>query len=255
MTSRTETDLAWAAGIIDGEGCITLSRQRPGPEPRRDPRRHAWEERDWQQWNGRQYYDDNPDDETFTSRQMDDETAEEYAKREADDIAKGREAYLQAVKDGDRIYSSYARTEGGGWGGYRKPVPPPAHEDVPVEGDNGILYEEKEVSIVDGRVFRNSFYGAFVPRMRGRLWEARKAAERERGMVADDTTSETAVAIRDKKAEVDAAHQAQRERVGRLGTYESAAEADRKTDHTGAGRVAGARAAETVPVEEGRAVK
>ena len=26
----TEVELGWLAGIVDGEGCITINRQRPG---------------------------------------------------------------------------------------------------------------------------------------------------------------------------------------------------------------------------------
>jgi hypothetical protein len=214
-----------------------------------------WDEREWQQWNGRQYYDDNPDDEVYC-RQWDEEPDEDFARREAEAIAKERAWYLDAVKNGDRIYCSQARGEGGEWGGYRRPVPPPATVDVPVLDDDGKRqYEEREIAVVDGRVFRNSFYAAFVPRMRGRLWEARKAAEREHGMAQDDTTSEMALAVRDKKKEVADAHKVQREQVAHLGVYEGSDTDNRKTDHTGTGRVAGARAAETVPVDEGRAVK
>lgn len=210
-----------------------------------------WEDREWGWWNGKQFYDDNPDDDVYVGHQMEGESDAAYAKRLADGVAKARERYLDAVKTGDKIYCSQAER---GWGGYRRPVPPPAHDEVPVlDAAGNKQYEEKEVSVVDGRVFRAHFYEAFVPRIRGRLWETRRAAERERGV--DQVSSETALAVRDKKEVVDAAHAQQRARVGRMGTYESSADQNRKVDHSGQGRHAGARAAETVPIDEGRAVK
>lgn len=209
-----------------------------------------WEDREWGQWNGKQYYDDNPDDEVYL-HQFENESQEDFERRRDEAVGRARQEYLDAVRDGDRIYSVYSRD---GMGGYRKPVPPPAYDDEPVlDADGKRQYEEKEVSVVDGRVFRNSFYEAFVIKMRGRLWEARRAAERDRGIdVAKD--SETALALRDKKAEVDQAHENQRAKVGHLGVYQGAASDDRKTDHTMAGYRAGAKSAERVPIASGREV-
>lgn len=208
-----------------------------------------WENREWGEWNGKQYYDDNPDDDVFVRRRQD-EPLSEFEERERRTIEAARAEYLEAVKTGERIYSQRTR----GDGGFRRAVPPPSFEDVPVLDSAGnSQYEEKEISVVDGRVFRSHFYGAFVPRMRGRLWATRKAAERARGV--DEVTSETALAVRDKKEVVDAAHEAQRAKVLHIGSYQGSDAQPRKSDWSGQGRRAGTKAADTVAIGEGRAVK
>src|SRR5205823_2270838 len=156
---------------------------------------------------------------------------EEYAKREDEAIAKLRADYEKAVAEGDPIYCSQARGEGYG-GGYRKPVPPPKTREVPVLDDEGNKqYVEKTVSAVDGRVFRSNFYAAFTPRMRGRLWETRRAVERDMGINVE-SGSETALAVRDKKEEVKRAGEEQRAKVVHMGTYRSSAESGYQYDDT-----------------------
>lgn len=211
----------------------------------------AWEDREWGEWNGRQFYDENPDDEVFVRRREQNESDEDYAKREAEAIARARAEYETNVKEGTRIWSAQSR----GWeGGYRKPVPPPATREIAVlDADGNRQYEMKVVSAVDGRVFRSHFYEAFVPRMRGRLWEIRRAVERDHGVQVAESSA--ALAVRDKKEEVKKAHDEQRAKVRHMGTYRSAAEDERKYDNTGRGRAAGTASAERVPIDHGREVK
>ena len=157
--------------------------------------------------------------------------------------------------DGKGRYYDYEGEEGYGtdrWGNYRyrAPYPPPTHKEVPVLDEHGEkIYEEKEISIVDGRVFRNNFYDSFVTRMSGRLWEIRRSAEREAGAL--EVSSSTAVALRNKKEEVKEAHE-NRIKVQRIrGSYKGA----EVKSYSNLGREAGTKAAERVPVNEGRAVK
>lgn len=205
----------------------------------------AWDDRDWGGWSGKQYYDNNPDDDVWRSTS---DTDESYQGK----IAEARAEYEKDVAEGNEIYSPYTR---GYQGGYRKPVPPPRYSEISVLDKEGHpIFETKEISAVDGRIFRGNFYGAFVIRMRGRLWEIRKSVERERGV--EEETSEMAVAVRDKKAEVDKAHDDQRAKVHHLGTYRGSEEDERGYDYTGTARRAGHEAAARVPIDErGRGVK
>lgn len=156
--------------------------------------------------------------------------------------------------DGKSRYYDEEGEEGQGtdrWGNYRSraPYPPPTHKEVPVlDEDGNKIYEEKVVSVVDGRVFRNNFYDSFVIRMSGRLWEIKRSAEREAGVL--ETSSSTAIALRNKKEEVNEAHD-ERIRVQHItGEYRGA----KVNSYSSLGREAGTKAAERVPVNEGRAV-
>jgi hypothetical protein len=215
------------------------------------PEEISWDDREWALWNGRQYYDDNPDDEVWC-RQEEGESDEDFEKREQAEYAKARAEYEEAVAKGESIYCSQAKNYEGG---YRKPVPPPKYRDVPVLDENGEKqYVEKTVSVVDGRVFRSNFYAAFVPRMRGRLWETRLAVERHKG-INRESESTAALALRDKAEEVKKAGEEQRAKVRHLGTYRSSMESGYKYDDTGKGREAGRKSAEAVPIDQGREVK
>ena len=214
-----------------------------------------WEDRDWGQWNGRQYNDDNPDDDVYV-RSVPGESEEEYEARKALLLADARKKYEEAVANGERIYASMAKN-GSDWGGYRKPVPPPAYREVDVLDDNGdVIYEEKEVSVVDGRVFRGTFYEAFTMKITRRLWEAKRQAQRDAGEKVEDTES-VALALRDKRKEVKEAYEeVLRSRVVKVGSYAGASEQNYKRDHTGTAFVAGAKAAETAPLgTSGRGVE
>lgn len=147
----------------------------------------AWEDRDWGGMtpSGR-FYDDQPDD------------------------GWEREAYEEAVKNGGWVYN---------WttGKDRKPYPPPTFKDVPERDyDGSVLYEEREISIVDGRVFRANFYEGFITRVSSQLREAKR---RGRDIHDEDLDEEAkagvALAIRDKKAETDAFHAERSRNVGR----------------------------------------
>lgn len=182
-----------------------------------------FEDRDWGGWDGKsRYYDEYPDE--------------------------PETEYEEWVARGETDYNSYT-------GRYRKPYPPPKYTEVPVlDADGRQVFEERNVSMVDGRVFRGTFYAAFVARMRGRLWEIRRAVERDRGEVEEVPTTVT-LALRDKKEEVDKAHDEQRAKVHHLGTYRGIEEDTRKWDHTGAADTAGREAAARVPIDQGREVR
>lgn len=138
---------------------------------------------------------------------------------------------------------------------YRVAHQPPTHDHVPVLDDDGNpVLEQVVVSQVNGRVFRGNFYAAFVERMRGRLWEIRKAVERDHGVTAEGT-GETALALRDKAEDVNQAHEQQRAGVHHLGVYKGSDDDDRAHDHTGIARQAGRHSAERVPIDQGREVK
>lgn len=129
---------------------------------------------------------------------------------------------------------------------------PPSRQLVPVLDERGEpIWEERSVAVSDGRAFRNDFYGAFTGRMTARLWEAKRAALKDAGVVAD---SETAVALRDKKEVVAKAGEAQRAQIKHLGVYSGVDSSSRASDHTGAGRAAGREAAERTPIGTAREV-
>lgn len=117
---------------------------------------------------------------------------------------------------------------------------------VIIEQANSICQEYSGVSLT----LRQLYY-QFVARMRGRLWEIRKSVERQKG--GDDAESNTAVALRDKKAEVRNVHE-ERMKVMHVGTW-SGPEEGRKSDYTGRAQEAGRRSAESVPIDSGREVK
>ena len=159
--------------------------------------------------------------------------------------------YFDEADEWDRETNSYV----GRWPNQSNP--PPRYNLVKVrDADGQVVFERKQVSAVDGRVFRHGFYQAFVAQMRGRLWEARMAAERERGELETAATSgEMALALRDKKEEVKAAHDEQRAKVKHLGTYKHAVEDDRQDDYTGKGARSGVKAANDTAIgETGRGV-
>lgn len=214
----------------------------------------AWEDRNWGGWSGKQWYDDNPDDDVYCYRQSG-ESDEDFARREAEATQQARQEYLEAVDKGQRIYSVNARG-GDGMGGYRKAVPPPSFLMVDVLDDNGDpIYETKEVSVVDARVFRGTFYEAFTMKIRRRLLEAQRQAQKDAGEKVKDSES-VALAIRDKKKEVEDAMEEVRKRVGKVGSYTGTAGSSYKRDHTGTAFEAGARAADAAPLgTSGRGVE
>lgn len=77
------------------------------------------------------------------------------------------------------------------------------------------------VAEVDGRVWRGSFYDGFIAGTSGRLWAAREAADAEVDAAAEAAgTTSTALAMRDKAAEVEDYYKAETERQWkRLGTW------------------------------------
>lgn len=131
---------------------------------------------------------------------------------------------------------------------------PPRYKLVPVRDDAGeIVYEERSIALSDGRAFRHEFYGAYTRRMSARLWEAKRQVQKDAGVEAQGT-NETSLAIRDKKAEVNKAHEEQRAKVKHLGVYEGSDEGRTSYDSSGAGREHGRRAAESAPLGTAREV-
>lgn len=140
-------------------------------------------------------------------------------------------------------------------GNVRQPYPPPKYrEEVELDAEGNKIFERKNVVVVDHRVFRNDFYEAFVIRMSGRLWEGRRKAERDAGITVD-TSSETALAMVDKKKAVKEAEAERRKGIKYLGTYRDSAEVSRRRDYTGRGEREGTRAAERVPITDEREVR
>lgn len=62
------------------------------------------------------------------------------------------------------------------------------------------IVQEVRVTSVDAREYRANFYQGFIRRVSARLWDARRTARAAAGV--EDETSSAALAVRDKKAEV-----------------------------------------------------
>lgn len=89
-----------------------------------------------------------------------------------------------------------------GWVRYTMQAPP-THRRVPVLDSEGReVFEEREVSEVDGRVWRKNFYQGFIIKTRHRLWASRRKAMAEAGIEAGDTTSEKGLVLLDKKEQI-----------------------------------------------------
>jgi hypothetical protein len=78
-----------------------------------------------------------------------------------------------------------------------KSYPPPKFKNVET-GE----YEEKLVSVSDGRVWRVNFYQGFVNRTRSRLREAKRLALKDAGIDVGSRSDDRALALRDKTKEV-----------------------------------------------------
>jgi hypothetical protein len=135
-----------------------------------------------------------------------------------------------------------------------KSYDPPKTRLVPVRDDDGaVVYEERSVALSDGRAFRHEFYGAYTARIWARLWGAKRQALADAGVEAEGSNS-TSLAIRDKKEEVDKAHDQQRAKVHHLGVYEDSSTGRSSYDASGAGRREGVRAAEATPLGDKREI-
>lgn len=73
-----------------------------------------------------------------------------------------------------------------------------------VQWDNPkTITERRLVTKVDGREFRSNFYQGFINRVSARLWDERRKARTEAGVTdINDESNSTAVALRDKEAEL-----------------------------------------------------
>lgn len=137
--------------------------------------------------------------------------------------------------------------------GYTMIAPPSSRLEDVLDEDGNPVMEEREFAVTDGRVFRSAFYSAFVARMGARLRDAKQQAMKDAGVEIEDASS-TALAVRDKREEVDAAHEARMagQRVGVWRGTES--ETGRKRDHSGLGGYSGRKSAEAVPIGDSREI-
>jgi hypothetical protein len=94
------------------------------------------------------------------------------------------------------------------------------------------------VTKVDGREFRANFYEGFIGRVRSRLWEAKRAAQKAAGVVDEDHG--TGLVLRDKKALVDDLYKKETKFV--RATYSGATTSSRIDAGVDEGQRAGARA-------------
>lgn len=174
------------------------------------------------------------------------------ANREVQRVPKQRR---EAIPEDEIEWGEWHYDSSGGYYYNREPgwphsasYDPPKSRLVPVLDEEGqIVYEERSVAVTDGRVFRHEFYGAFTARMNSRLWGAKRKAMEEAGVEVEGS-NETSLAIRDKKKEINEAHQAQRAKVGHLGVYEGSDTGRSGYDSTGAARSLGIKAAESTAI-------
>lgn len=132
---------------------------------------------------------------------------------------------------------------------------PPSRKLVPVVDEHGeYVYEDRNVAVTDGRVFRHEFYGAFTSRMQAKLWGAKREAMAAAGVEAQGS-NETSLAIRDKTAEVNTAHEEQRAKVKHLGVYHGSDTGRSGWDRTGNARELGRQAAEATSLGTSRGMK
>jgi hypothetical protein len=162
------------------------------------------------------------------------------------------------IPDQDRAWGDWCNGDGGYYyndhPGYPRSAAydPPSRKLVPVRDEDGeIIYEDRSVALTDGRVFRHEFYSAFSSRIHAKLWGAKRQAMKDAGVEVEG--SGTAIALRDKEAEVNKAHEEQRAQVRHLGVYTGSDEG-RQRDYTGAGREAGIQAAEATSLGGERGV-
>jgi hypothetical protein len=81
---------------------------------------------------------------------------------------------------------------------------PPASREVDVLDEHGMVqFEEREVSAVDGRVWRKNFYEGFIAKSRERLRVAREKALKAAGVEKVDETTEKGLVLLDKKEQID----------------------------------------------------
>lgn len=107
-----------------------------------------------------------------------------------------------------------------------------------VQGEN-LFGEPAKVSTVDGRVWRREFYDGFIGRIKARLWEAKRAAQKAAG--ADVESSGTAIALRDKAKEVEEFFDKETS-WRRMGTWSPSETSGYSGGAREAGHAAGARA-------------
>ena len=80
---------------------------------------------------------------------------------------------------------------------------PPKYRTEYVRDDDGeIVWEDKVVSEVDGRVWRMNFYKGFVEKVSQRMRTARKAAMKEAGIEVVDESTEKGLVMLNKKQEI-----------------------------------------------------
>lgn len=124
---------------------------------------------------------------------------------------------------------------------YGMPEPPKTRLVRARDAEGNLIYEEAEVSAVDGRVFRANFYEGFIARVSSRLWEAKRAARKAYDDAhSEDQSTEVGIVLRSKALAVDEALKAH---VGdrKLGVYKE----PETSQFSALGQVHGQKAAAT----------
>lgn len=113
--------------------------------------------------------------------------------------------------------------------------------EVPDDDEDGNpVYIKKPVG-TDGRVWRANFYDGFISRVVSRMWQERREARKAAGVTdINDESSSTALALRDKEAELKQ-HWEEKTKFVR-GTYKGAEVTRYDDDGRERGQQAGARA-------------
>lgn len=121
-----------------------------------------------------------------------------------------------------------------------KENPPPKHRLVDVYDDEGNpVYVDKQVSVVDGRTWRNDYYRGFISKIGRRLRSEKEQAMRDAGIDTRHLSkSEAGLALIDKAEQVAKSYDEEIERYvlqnggKELGSYEGSGEAKSHLAHS-----------------------
>lgn len=85
---------------------------------------------------------------------------------------------------------------------YTLKEPPKTRTEYVRDDDGETVWEDKEVSSVDGRIWRANFYKGFVERVGQRMREARREAMENAGIEAVDDSTEKGIVLLNKREEI-----------------------------------------------------
>lgn len=157
-------------------------------------------------------------------------------------IKKGAHKTPQEVRRTKRIDNPDYIPEEERWG-YERTDPQYTRKtiEVPDDDENGNPVYVKKLVGTDGRVWRANFYDGFISRVVSRMWEERRQARKAAGVTdINDESNSTAVALRDKEAELNK-HWEEKTKFVR-GTHKGAEVTRYDDDGRERGQQAGARA-------------